>query len=71
MGYIVPIISNIIIQYSFPFLDGVDFFEPVISRIVRNCKRVYSFYKRKKRWGKFLCGQEYLRGKLSLGCEEK
>lgn len=69
MGYIVPIISNVIIQYSFPFLDGVDFFEPVI-RIIRNCKRVYSLYKRKK-WGKFLCGQEYLREKLSLGCEEK
>lgn len=71
MGYIVPIISSVIIQYSFPFLDGVDFFEPVI-RIVSNCKRVYSLYKRgKKRWGKFLCGQEHLRGKLSLECEEK
>lgn len=70
MGYIVPIISSVIIQYSFPFLDGVDFFEPVI-RIVRNCKRVYSLYNRKKRWGKFLCGQEHLREKLSLGCEEK
>lgn len=71
MGYIVPVISSVIIQYSFPFLDGVDFFEPVI-KIVRNCKRVYSLlYKEKNRWGKFLCRQEHLRGKLSLGCEEK
>lgn len=54
MGYIVPIISSVIIQYSFPFLDGVDFFEPVI-RIVRNCKRVYSLYKREKKDGENSC----------------
>lgn len=67
MGYIVPIISSVIIQYSFPFLDGVDFFEPVI-RIVRNCKRVYSLYKRKKKkMGKILVWARTFKRKIVIG----
>lgn len=66
MRYIVPIISNVIIQYSFPFLDGVDFFEPVI-RIVRNCKRVYSLYERKKKMGKILVWARIFKRKIVIG----